>query len=50
MDLLHAADALKAIAHHSILVVNAWKSGDEDEMDELLAELDSELERIGRYI
>ena len=49
MDLLHAADELKAIAHHSILVVNAWKSGDNDQMNELLAELDSELERIGRH-
>ena len=47
MDLLQAADELKTIAHHSMLVVHAWRSGDTESMNGLLSELDSEFERIG---
>ena len=47
MDLLQAADELKAITHHSMLVVHAWRSSDTESMNGLLSELDSEFERIG---
>ena len=42
MDLLTAADELKAIAHSSMLVVDAWRNGSPDLAD-ALTELETEL-------
>jgi len=46
MGLLTAADELKAIAHSSMLVVDAWRNGSQDALAEALTDLESELIRI----
>ena len=46
MDLLTSADELKAIAHSSILVVDAWRNGSPEALTDALTELETELIRI----
>ena len=50
MDLLHAADELKNVAHSSMLVVQAWRAGATeglpDALTDALTELESELIRV----
>ena len=49
MDLLTAADALKAVAHSALIVVDRYENGDEEGLDEALKDLASEFRYLGRH-
>jgi len=49
MDLLTAADALKAVAHSALIVVDRYENGDEEGLEEALKDLASEFRYIGRH-
>ena len=46
MDLLTAADELKAVAHSSMLVVDAWRTSSPVALTDALTELETEQIRI----
>ena len=46
MDVLTAADELKAVAHASMLVVDPWRNRSPEALTDALTELEDELIRI----
>ena len=46
MNLLSAADALKAIAHSALIVVDRYENGDQEGLDDALKDLASEFKYL----